>query len=146
MKFKHLTISALALILMTACSDSTGLESSDLVGTWTATSMIFTSVEDPVASVDLVAVEGAILTLSLGEDDTYTWVLTIPGVPEENEHEAGTYVVTGSTVTLSETDTGSPEPFTIVRNGDTLTLTDTNEEFDFTQLKEPAVLVITLTR
>ena len=54
--------------------------------------------------------------------------------------------MTGSTLTLSQTGQGSPESFTIVRDGDTVTLTDTAEEFDFTEVEEPAILVITLTR
>ena len=33
MKLRHLTISAMALILMSACSDATGLETADLAGT-----------------------------------------------------------------------------------------------------------------
>jgi hypothetical protein len=92
-----------------------------------------------------VTVEGATLTLTLGEDDTYTWIFT-KEVPEESEDEAGAYVVTGSTLTLSQTGEGSPESFTIVRDGNTMTLTVTEEDFDFTEVEEPAILVITLTR
>ena len=145
MKLRHLTISAMALILMSACSDATGLETADLAGTWTASSIVFTSVADPEVSVDVVTVEGATLTVTLGEDDTYTWIFTNE-VPEESENEAGSYVVTGSTLTLSQTGHGSPELFTIVRDGNTMTLTVTDEDFDFTQVEEPAILVITLTR
>jgi hypothetical protein len=129
MKLKHLTTSALALILMSACSDSTGLEVDDLTGTWTASSIVFTSVADPTVSADMVADEGATLTLTLGAEATYTLILTIP--QEETEDEAGTYVVSGSTLTLSQTGEGSPEAFTISRDGDTMTLTDNDEEFDF---------------
>lgn len=39
--------------------------------------------------------------------------------------------MTGSTLTLSQTGEGSPEAFTISRDGDSMTLTVTDEEFDF---------------
>lgn len=148
MKLRHLTTSALALILISACSDSTGVEVDDLAGVWTAQSLVFTSVADPQLSVDLVVSEGAAATLTLGEDATYTLVITFTQFPDENENEAGTYVVTGSTLTLSLNGTGSPEPFTIVRDGDTMTLTATDDEFDFDDngVDEPAIMVITLTR
>ena len=146
MKHRNLIISTLALILMSACSDSTGVEVDDLAGVWTATSLVFTSVADPTISVDLVVVEQATVTLTLRSEATYALVIT--SLLEPTENEAGTYVVTGTTLTLSQTGTGSPEPFTIVRNGDTMTLTDIDEEFDFSddQVGEPAIMVITLTR
>lgn len=100
MKLRHLTTSAMALIVMSACTDSTGLEVDDLTGTWTASSIVFTSTADATVSADLVADEG-------------------------------TYIVTGSTLTLSQTGEGSPEAFTISRDGDSMTLTVTDEEFDF---------------
>jgi hypothetical protein len=57
----------MTLILMSACSDATGLKTADLAGTWTAISIVFTSVADPEVSADLVTVEGARLTPTLGE-------------------------------------------------------------------------------
>ena len=43
MKLKHLTTSALALILIAGCGDDdgVGVEPDDIAGTWTATSMLF---------------------------------------------------------------------------------------------------------
>ena len=145
MKLKHLTFSALALMLMSGCGDSTGVEVDDLAGLWTASSVVFTSVADPAVSVDIVT-EGATVTLTLGADGSYTLVITDPVDPTETE--SGSYVAAGSTLTLSETGTGSPEPFTIVRSGDSMTLTDTNDDFDFNddQAETDAILVITLSR
>ena len=55
--------------------------------------------------------------------------------------------MSSTTLTLSVTGTGSPESFTLSRSGNTMTLTDSAEVFDFTQdLEEAATLVITLTR
>ena len=144
MKKRHLISSTLALVLMTACGDATGVEPDDLAGTWTATSMVFTSTADPTLSVDIVA-EGAALTIVLVADATYTFTFTFPG--EETENEAGAYTASGTDLTFSPTGTGSPESFTLSRDGDTMTLTDSDELFDFTlDVEEAATLVITLTR
>ena len=93
MKHKHLTISALALILMSACTEATGVEPNDLAGTWTATSIVFTSVADPMLTLDL-ATEGATMSLTLNADGTYSWAFVFPGEPTENE--TGTYTVSAS--------------------------------------------------
>ncbi len=144
MKLKHLTTSALALILMSACTDATGVEVDDLAGTWTATAMVFTSAADPTTFVDLVP-EGAALTLVLGAEGSYSFIYVSPWEPTEDE--AGVYEVSGTTLTLSVTGTGSPEAWEISRNGDTMTLTDSAEVFDFVDgVEEDATLVITLVR
>ena len=143
MKLKHLTISALALILMSACTDATGIEPDDLAGIWTAQSILFTSVEDATLKVD-VADEGATMSLTLGEDGTFSWTFVFPG--EQAEIDTGTYTVSGTTITIAESGEHEPETFTIVRDGDTLTLT-LADEFDFTEgVEVDATLVITLTR
>ena len=145
MKLRHLTISTLALILMTACSDAMGVEPDDLAGTWTATSIVFTQTAASNATVNVVAVDGAAVTLVLAADATYTFTFTSPLEPTENE--AGAYTVTGTNLNLSPTGTGSPETFTISRDGDTMTLTG-SDTFEFDPLigEEPATMVIILTR
>ncbi len=149
MKLRHMTTSALALILMAACTEATGVgvEPDELAGTWTSTSMIITSVADPTVSMDLVAEEGAAVTLVLGADGTYTFTFT--STVEETENETGTYVVSGNTMTVNPvTPAGlEPEVITIARVGDTLTLT-LDDEIVFTPGANAAaaVLVIILTR
>ncbi len=143
MKHKHLTISALALILMSACTEATGVEPNDLAGTWTATSIVFTSVEDPMLTVDL-ATEGATMSLTLNADGTYTWAFVFPGEPTEDE--TGTYTVSGNTLTTTESLENFVETMAIVRSGDTLTLT-LADVFDFTEgVEVDATMVIVLTR
>ena len=146
MKHKHLTISALALILMSACTEATGgigVEPDDLAGTWMATSFVLTSVADNTVSIDLVAEEGAVVTLVLRADGTYTFTFVSDEEPTENE--AGTYTVSGSTLTVTPTDL-DVETMTISRDGDTMTLT-LADVFDFTHgVDEAATLVISLTR
>lgn len=145
MQLRHLTTSALALIILSACSDATGVTVDDLTGTWTATSIVFTSTGTPPVVVDIVAEEQASLTLLFVADGTYTLTLTEP--PDPVDIESGSYTVTGSLLTLSETGTGSPDAFTINRDGDTMILSKTDDfDFDDDLVDDPAQLVITLTR
>ena len=149
MKLRHLTTSALALIVMAACTDATGVgvEPDDLAGSWTSTSLILTSVANPSTTMDLVAEEGALVTLVLGADGAYTFTYTSTVEPTENE--TGTYTVLGNTMTVTPvTPEGhAAEEITIVRVGDTLTLTlDDEDVFTDGGQAEAAVLVIVLTR
>ena len=141
---RHLAISAVALMLMTACGDATGLEPADLQGTWTANSMVFTSTADPTLTVDLI-VEGATLSLQLAADGMFLWTLTELGSTPATS--MGAYSVVGSTLTLTDPGQGSSDPFTITRDGNNMTLTGSDEyDFDEDGLDEDATLRITLTR
>lgn len=143
MKLRHLTTSAMALLVLSACSDSTGVEPDDLAGTWEATEAVVTSVADPTVSVDFVA-EGGTITLVLNADAGYVFTSSFPG--EDPEVEIGTYSVSGDVLTITPVD-DDPETFTISRDGDTMTLTgDDSFDFDENDVEEPATLVITLTR
>jgi hypothetical protein len=144
---RHLTISAMALIALSGCTDDgTGVAADDIAGIWTAASAVFTSVADPTMSEDAIA-QGLTFTATLGADDTYTTVVTAPNEPTETE--SGTYAVSGSTLTLTPTDVQiGPETFTIVRTGDSMTLTASDNEwaFDGNDVEEAATLVMNLTR
>jgi hypothetical protein len=109
----------MALIAMSACTDDgTGVAPDDIAGIWTASSAVFTSVADPTVSEDAV-VEGVTVTITLGADDTYTLAVTIPDEP--NEDDAGTYAVSGSTLTLTPTSVEDDlETFAVARDGDSV--------------------------
>ena len=143
MKLRQLTMSAMALILMSACTDATGVEPVDLLGTWTATAIAYTGVENAELSVH-VNDEGTTLTLVLGADETFTQTLTEPGL--DADIDTGIYSVTGTILTLRDSLGNLPDLFTITRDGDTMALT-ISEEFEFTNdVPVAATLVITLTR
>ena len=145
MKLRHLTISTLALVLMAGCGDdSTGLEADDLAGTWTATSMVFTQTAAPMASVDIVAQDMAVLTLVLTAASTYTLTFVFPPDATENINEMGTYTTTSTSITITPTG-GTAETSALSRDGDTMTVTQ-DDDFDFGSGGEPATLVTTLTR
>ena len=148
MKLRHLTTSALALILMAACTEATGVgvEPDELAGTWTSISLIISSVTSS-STMDLVAEEGAAVTLVLEANGDYTFDFT--SNVEEAEHEEGTYEVSGNIMTVTPvTPAGlETEVIAIARVGDTLTLTlDDEIVFSAGSNAEAAVLVIVLTR
>ncbi len=127
----------------TGVDDATAVEPTNLAGTWTATSIVFTSTANSSLSVDEVA-NGATMSLTMTADGTYAWTFVFPGEPTENE--SGTYTVSGDTLTVTPTG-GTQETMVVSRNGDTMTLTlaDTYD-FDGDHVEEDATLVITLTR
>jgi len=137
----------MALILMTACTDATGLAVDEIAGTWIASSMVFTSAADATVTAEMVA-DGATLTLVLGADNTFT--LTLTELQEDDEVDTGTYTVVGSTLTISDSLEDTTDTFAIARDGDTMTLTILDEEFDFDDNPETpeddATLVVTLSR
>ena len=63
----------------TGVDDPTAVEPTNLAGTWTATSIVFTQTAAPMASVDQVADFGASMTLALSADGTYAWTFVLPG-------------------------------------------------------------------
>ena len=144
MKLKHLTTSALALILIAGCSDDggVGVEPDDIAGTWTATSMLFRQVAAPNATHDVVVADGAVVTLVLTSSGTYTFTFVLD---PEDETDTGTYTTSGSTLTITPTGE-TAETFTIVRDGDTMTLSG-DDTFDFDSgTEEDATFVLIMTR
>ena len=159
MNLRNLTISALALILVAGCEDATGgtgVEPADLVGEWTATSFVLTSVPEgdnttDVVTMDLVQRDGAVVELMLRADLTYTYTF-VSEVEDDLENKAGTYTVAGNILTYFPDDESLgpdddvSETVGIVRIGDTLTLTmDDHIDLENDE-KIDAVLVIILTR
>lgn len=137
----HLTLALLAGAA--ACDDDgTSVTVSSLVGTWVATSALFTSVANPLDTFDAIVDGDAALTLVIRSDDTVTLTVTESGFTDVDN---GTIAVDGSMVTL-ELD-GDVSTGTISRDGDRLQIgLDTDVSFDFGAGEEPATLDLTLTR
>jgi hypothetical protein len=146
MKLRNLTMSALALILMTGCGDATGVEPDDIAGTWTATSTLFTQVSDNTVKADPVVDDGAVVTLALGANLNYTFTFVLA---PDSETEVGTFEVTGDELTLTPAPPTAelPQVFVIARDDDLMTLIGTDTfEFDEQAGEQAAQLVVTLVR
>ena len=130
----------MGLVLATGCGDATGLTVEDLVGTWQAQSYTFVDDATGQLSEDLVALQGAAFTLVVTADGQATTVFN-DGVGGTSS-DSGQLSSDGSTLTLGG------DTFSASRSGNTLTLVDTNAEYDFDGdgSDEPADLTIQLQR
>ena len=142
---RRMQFAALALVpvLVVGCSGTTSIAVDDLTGTWNATQFQFTNTANPAQTVDLITL-GATFTLNILADGDYTATVQEPG--ELTETLVGTLTVSGDAITIAESGQGSPTLFTAARSGNTLTLTTTDEEFDFDEddIEEPASLRMVL--
>ena len=119
---------ALLVSVAVGCSDSTGPASpSDFVGDWLASSYVLTSIENTSLSADLIEF-GMTLSITFTET-TYSGTSTCPG--EAAEPFSGTYTIDGNQLILVEVGEPGPDTMTYTLSGNTLTMTGTDEEFDF---------------
>ena len=113
-----------------------GITVNDLVGSWTASSVLYTNSANSAQQFDLVANGGEVRTTVLTGGGARTWV------------EFGTFSdewdaqlsISGNTLTSSPVEASRgvrQATFTLV--GNTLTLTYANSSFDFTLLDGPKV-------
>ncbi len=147
---RTLSTTVLAAALVVGCIDSTdpdNVSEDDLAGVWTATQFVLASTADPSVTVDMISLGGTFV-LTINADGTYSEAGVFPGDPPEVESGSGTYVIQGTNLILTEDD--DPEPFTVafVLSGNTLTLSSTDESFDFDEdgVEEAATLEMVLTR
>jgi len=144
----HGLLLMLPALLFAACGDddSTGPANNDLVGTWDATAIQLTSVEDPGTVVELVS-QGANGRLVLQADGGFGLSVGIPGEPTEfgNGDWGATDVLT---LDFGEGDIQGRWQFDIDLNGNTLRLTGADTEWDFDQdgTEDAAKLNLTLVR
>ena len=138
---------ALAVTLATACSDSTDpgdVTGADLVGTWDATSVVFTPDAGGTA-IDVVPLDFA-LEITFNAEGGYTATFDVPG--DSADVEIGTYTVANGVLTLTPVDEDA-ETMTIGSfGGNSMTLTDTNAEYDFDDdgFEEPANMTATMAK
>ena len=133
-----LAAGAMALAVAACSDDSTGITVEDLVGTWEATEIVFTSTADPSESVDAVDF-GVSLTVTITSDGTVTSVFD--DGQGGTDTDSGTLSVDGSTLTIGS------DSFEAERSGDVLTLTGAvGFDFDEDGSDDPATVVVRLER
>ncbi len=145
----------LAITLTVGCGDSSEPEVvtiADLVGSWTATSMLFTSQANPSLMLDLInPFVGGHLSITIAADGSFQGTFRESSQAAE-ESVSGTIAIQGNTITITFVqglDEDVSGTFTLV--GDVLTVSGTFQEFDFTPTDgvddpEPADLVLVLQR
>jgi len=108
---------------------SSSITIQDLVGSWEATSHVFTNASDSNQSIDTIGLGEELDITILANGGVRTWH-TLGDFSDEWDAMIS---ISGSTLktTPVETTRASGE-FTIIVNGNTFTLTDNSSEFDFT--------------
>lgn len=139
---------ALVVVLATACGgeDPVVVDPlvSPLVGDWSATAMVVTSVANPDVAPELIGL-GASFTLNVQPSGQYTAILIYA---EQASTEIGFLSVSGNVVTMTHSfpDTKTTSA-TYVLSGNRLTLNgDTDFDFNLDGTPEPAVAHFELER
>ena len=129
-----------------ACGDATGLDPDDIAGTWVASVWVFTNPANTSQTADIMALGGSFM-LVLDADGTFTSTIQEPG-DDLADVDTGTYEVVGSLITIAESGQGSPTEFQAIRDGDTMTLTTSEEDFDWDDdgQDDPASMRLVLNR
>jgi hypothetical protein len=147
-------IFAILLLMITAaaCSDSdkaTGPEEitiDDLVGSWTASSQVYTNNASPAEKFDLIGAGGETRITVLPGGGARTWV-TFGTFSDEWDAQL---TLSGGTLTSQPVEASrGVRNWTFTLDGNILTLTDTNSAFDFTlsdAAEVPATVVVILVR
>ena len=124
MNLRGLTIAVVTSLALAGCSDNgTGLEAVDLQGTWNATVYEYTDNANSSNVVDIIQRDGASFSLTVDASGNAS-TLFDDGLGDNNS-DSGTLNSAGTTLTLAGV------AFDAVRNGNVLTLTNANRQFDF---------------
>ena len=144
---RALAVGALAAAFAAGCSDSTApadVTAADLVGTWDATSVVFTP--DAGGTAVDVTLLGFTFEITFNDAGGYTATTEIPG--EDPDVEIGTYTVANSVITLTPVGE-DPETLTIDSfSGSGMSVSDSNAEYDFDDngTEEPANMTVTMVK
>ena len=136
-------ITALSVMLFAvACSDSdkaSGPEEvtiADLVGSWTASSLVYTNNGNPAQKLDLIAAGGENRVTVLNGGGARTW-LDFGTFSDEWDAQL---TVSGNTLRSQPVEASrGVRTWTFTLEGNVLELTDNSAEFDFTLAGGPAV-------
>jgi hypothetical protein len=144
MRYSGWTVVPLLTGLMLACSDSTGVTDTDLVGTWKASEFTFSDFGDPVMDFHVIEPGGS-ATMVIGADKTYMLIVTMPvSLPDTT---TGTWALpTSSRLVLTEAGTTNGVELQASLSGSTLTIHTEDVTFDFGAGEIPAQLDATFVR
>ena len=139
-------VAVLSLVLaVSACSDSDDsmgpgeITIADLVGSWRASSQVFTNKANSSEVLDVIAAGGETRTTVLDHGGARTWV-TFGTYSDEWDAQL---TVSGNTLTSDPVEASRERRiWTFSLDGNLLTLTDANSSFDFT-LSEAAGVAAT---
>lgn len=141
-------------VVITSCGGTSdapaaeGITIEDFVGSWSATSMVFTSVTDSSRTLDLIAAGGEYRFTMLDGGRTRSWVEIGEFVDEWDSQI--TLNAAGDLLTSRPAESTRPtQRLTFVLNGPSLTLATNDVTFDFTMTgapETPARLVAVFTR
>ena len=119
---------------------------SDLLGTWNITSLVHTPVGGGTPVEEVVA--GLSGSVVFRQDLTYTIAFQDAGPPVVSESENGTYMVTGSSLTITPDnaplDVTTLEIQSLTSNGVTLYQADDDYDFDDDGTDDPATTTVRL--
>ena len=130
-----------AVVLAAGCSsdgptDVQTLTIADLVGSWSASSEVFTNNADPSQKFDLIALGGENRFTMLPGGGTRTWIGL--GTFQDEWDSQATLDAGGTTLTLTPVEASrAVRTFTVTLDGTVLTLHSTDVTFDFT-LTDPS--------
>jgi len=134
---------ALSIPLLGACAGDTllGFKIGDIGGLWIASSYEHVSTANPSLRVDIVARDGALLTLSV-DDSVQPPVVgsTLDDGLGAPSNRSGAVDIRQGLLTLGA------ETYVVVHDNDRMTLTNESGAFDFGNGVEPATIVISLDR
>lgn len=140
---RSLSLLAAVAVLSSACSDGstapdiddggpnddTGATIADLVGSWTASSVVFTNKANAAEQIDIVAAGGELRTTVLNHGGARTW-LTFGLVNDEWDAQL---TLNGDQLTSTPVESTRPtRHYTVALAGDQLTMTSSDATFDFT--------------
>jgi hypothetical protein len=134
MKLLKLVVLSILVVSMYSCSDDDSPEMedvltiSDLAGSWKAISSVHTNNSDSSEKYDIVGNGGEIRYTMFNDGRVRTWI-EFGDFSDEYDAKA---TLTGSRLTIQPVETTRrTKNFGVVYSGSTITLTDSNDSFDF---------------
>lgn len=151
MKFlRTASVLVLTAFALTACDDdttgTTTLDVSDLAGAWNATQFEYTDNANTDFSIDVITDLGGDLNIDVAQSGDFTGGLFVQGVTPDTLPLSGSFSISGDTLSIAFSPTSPAVQAGLVSdldaayslNGNVLTLTNDNVDYDFPNSIEAA--------